>query len=140
MDELEARRNEIVEKNLLRIDLKGEFGIAITTTPTTTTILYPAEEGARFDMDYFLTTHMPLAMKHWQQYGLKGYEVTQFHAIGGQKPQYCAQCIMKWETPESVEKATLGPEAKDVYVQKSSFILSDSGVLSVYSWLIRWQI
>jgi hypothetical protein len=26
VDELEARKNEIMEKNLLRIDLRGEFG------------------------------------------------------------------------------------------------------------------
>lgn len=82
--------------------------------PASTTILYPAEEGAKFDMDYLLNTHMPLVMKHWERYGLKGYEVTQFDAIGGQKSQYIAQCILKWDKPESVEKATQGPKAKDV--------------------------
>lgn len=82
--------------------------------PTSTTILYPAQEGAKFDMDYFLSTHMPLAMKHWEQYGLKGYDVTQFDAIGGQKPLYSVQCIMRWDKPESVEKAMQGPEAKEV--------------------------
>ena len=120
VDELEARKDEITERNLLKINLTGEFGSVVTTMPTSTTILYPAEEGARFDMDYFLGRHMPLVMKHWQQYGLEGYEVTQFHAISGQKPQYSVQCILKWDKPESMEKATQGLEAKDVYVQLSS--------------------
>ena len=114
VDELEARKDEIVKKDLLKMDLKGEFGSAITATPINTTVLYPAEEGARFDMDYFLNTHMPLVMKHWEQYGLKGYEVTQFDTIGGQKIRDNVQLILKWDKPESVEKATLGQEAKIV--------------------------
>lgn len=114
MDELESRKDEIIEKGLLKVDLKGEFGSAIATMSTRTTILYPVKEGAKFDMDYCLSTHMPLVMKHWKQYGLQGYEITQFNAIDGQKLQYSVQCILKWEKPESVEKAAQGPEAKDV--------------------------
>ena len=56
VDELEARKDEVIEKNLLKMDLKGEFGSAVATTPAFTTVLYPNEEGARFDMDHFLGT------------------------------------------------------------------------------------
>ena len=111
--ELEARKDEIIRNNLLKIDLKGEFGSTTVTRPTFTTVLYPAE-GTNFNIDYFVNTHMPLAMKHWAQYGLKGYDVVQFDTASKQKPKYAAQCIFKWDQPDSVEKATQGPEAKIV--------------------------
>ena len=41
-------------------------------------VLYPNPEGATFDMDYYLATHMPLVSESWSQYGLKGWEVVQF--------------------------------------------------------------
>ena len=78
--------------------------------PVFTTVLYPNEEGAIFNMDYFLGTHLPLAMKHWEQYGCQGYEVTQFDAMGGQKPMYSVQMIMKWEKPESLVNVMQGPD------------------------------
>ena len=34
-------------------------------------VLYPAKEGAKFDLDYYLATHMPLVSKHWSGLGLK---------------------------------------------------------------------
>ncbi|KAF2815864.1 NAD(P)-binding protein [Mytilinidion resinicola] len=114
VDDLEAKKDEIIEKNLLKMDLKGEFGSAVATTPFSTTVLYPAKEGAKFDMDYLLSSHMPLAMKHWAQYGLKGYEITQYEPIGEQKPLYSAQVVMKWDRPESVEMAMRAPEAQIV--------------------------
>ena len=114
VDELEAKKDEITRKNLLKIDLKGDFGNVLVTPPTYTTILYTPEVGAGFDMDYFLTIHMPFAMDRWKQYGLAGYEVTQFNDLGGQKPKYSVQCVMKWDTPDGLEKAIQGPEAKEV--------------------------
>lgn len=35
------------------------------------TVVYPAKEGAKFDMDYYLKSHMPLVEKTWKSYGLK---------------------------------------------------------------------
>ncbi|KAF2488334.1 NAD(P)-binding protein [Lophium mytilinum] len=112
VDDLEARKTEIIEGDLLKMDLKGEFGSATAATPFSTTVLYPAKEGAKFDMDYLISTHMPLAMTHWAQYGLKGYEVTQYAPIPGQKLLYSAQLIMKWDRFESVGIAMQAPGAK----------------------------
>ena len=114
VDELELRKDEIVKKDLLKIDLKGEFGSAVTSVPSFTTIVYPNKEGTKFNLDHFVSKHMPLAMKHWAQYGLKGYEITEFDTINGEKPQFSVQCIMKWEKSGCLEKALQSAETKIV--------------------------
>ena len=35
-------------------------------------VLYPKTEGATFDRDYYVSTHVPLAVKTW---GLKGAQI-----------------------------------------------------------------
>ena len=63
-------------------------------------VVYPRKEGSDFDMSYYLSTHMPLVAKHWKQYGLKSYAVTQL----GDGP-YSVSCTMEWESPEAIGKA-----------------------------------
>jgi hypothetical protein len=114
VDELEAKKTQILEEDLLRMDLKGEFGNSMATKPTYTTILYPKEKNSQFNMDYFLEIHMPLVVKHWGPYGLVGYDVVQFHATDEQELQFTVQCTLKWSNPESVKKMMQSPEAKIV--------------------------
>ncbi len=49
----------------------------MTVNPGTITmsVLYPRDEGATFDMDYYLATHMKLAEKAWQPHGMKSWNV-----------------------------------------------------------------
>lgn len=42
---------------------------------THVSVLYP--RSAKFNMEYYLSTHMPLVQKSWASYGLKKYTVTQ---------------------------------------------------------------
>lgn len=53
----------------------GQFLITTSKMPAHVSVLYPRK--AKFDMDYYLATHMPLVTKHWTQHGLKKYTVTQ---------------------------------------------------------------
>lgn len=41
-------------------------------------VSYYHGEGATFDMNYYLTVHMPLVQKHWGPHGLKSWTVVQF--------------------------------------------------------------
>ncbi|KAF2800413.1 hypothetical protein K505DRAFT_370300 [Melanomma pulvis-pyrius CBS 109.77] len=82
--------------------------------PALTITIYPIVQGAKFDIDYLVNTHLPLAMKHWAPYGLLSYEVTQFSAFGAEQPLYHAQLSMEWERPECVERALQAPDSKVV--------------------------
>jgi len=79
------------------------------------TVLYPNEEDATFDMDYYLSTHMPLVSENWQKYGLKGWRVIQFQpGPDGAKPQYSVQATLIWDGPEDLQKAMGAEETKTV--------------------------
>ncbi|CAH0058762.1 unnamed protein product [Clonostachys solani] len=69
----------------------------------TVTVLYPS--GHKFDLDYYLNTHMPLVGKNWGPEGLKSYEIVQFTEGG----VYQIQAVLKWTSLEAFNKA-----AKDV--------------------------
>lgn len=74
----------------------------------TTTILYPA--GAKFNMEYYLSSHMPLAAKHWEPLGLKSWKVTQL----GEDSPYCVQSLLEWDSMEDFGKAIASPETKTI--------------------------
>jgi uncharacterized protein (TIGR02118 family) len=58
-------------------------------------ILYPNNKDAHFDFDYYLNTHMPLAVKLLSQHsGYQGVSVEKgiSGAMPGSLPNYCAMC------------------------------------------------
>jgi uncharacterized protein (TIGR02118 family) len=65
-------------------------------------ILYPNTDGARFDLDYYLNTHMPMTERLLAP-NLKG--VTVEHGImgttPGSRPAYIALCHLLFDTVES---------------------------------------
>ena len=65
-------------------------------------ILYPAKAGARFDSDYYLNVHMPLALTSLGP-ALKGasVEIGRSGALPGEPPPYVAMCHFVCESPEA---------------------------------------
>lgn len=47
------------------------------------TVMYPNSEGATFDFDYYVSTHIPLVRGHWDEKGLKSVKVVKGLAGGG---------------------------------------------------------
>lgn len=88
------------------------------------TVFYPRKDGAKFDMDYYLSTHMPLIAKHWKKYGLKSYTVTQ---LSGDSP-YSVSVVMEWESSEAFGKALKDDGNKEVMGDVANFS-SESPVL-----------
>ncbi|MHB9118586.1 MAG: EthD family reductase [Burkholderiales bacterium] len=69
-------------------------------------ILYPSREGGRFDMDYYLNTHMPLSIRLLGT-ALKGLNVEQ--GLSGGLPDspapYVALCHMLFDSPQAFYEA-----------------------------------
>ena len=49
-------------------------------------VMYPNQNAARFDLDYYQTTHMDLVKKHLQPFGLLKAEVEKGISGGGDQP------------------------------------------------------
>ncbi|KAK9770369.1 putative ethyl tert-butyl ether degradation protein [Seiridium cardinale] len=64
-------------------------------------VLYPAPAASNFDMDYYLIHHMPLVMKYWKPYGMRGWTVVEVDKESG----YYVQAILNFESLEGFEKA-----------------------------------
>lgn len=77
----------------------------------TVTVLYPNEEGAKFDMSYYLGKHIPMVKKLLGP-ALKGVVVEQ--GIGGGEPgakaAYAVLCHLRFDSAQSFE-AAFGPHA-----------------------------
>lgn len=56
------------------------------------TIVYPGDKSARFDLDYYLDTHLPLSAELLAAYGFRRYTVQRCTAtVAGEAPAY--RCI-----------------------------------------------
>lgn len=86
------------------------------------TVLYENKEGSKFDMDYYLKTHMPLVSKSWEQYGLKGWEVMEFKpSPDGTVPPYQVQATLIWDSQEDFKKGLESPETPTVLGDVANF-------------------
>lgn len=45
------------------------------------TVSYPNNSGTRFDLDYYLTKHMPMVQNKLAKYGMKNYSISK--GLGG---------------------------------------------------------
>ncbi|KIX95932.1 uncharacterized protein Z520_08187 [Fonsecaea multimorphosa CBS 102226] len=85
-------------------------------------VLYPNEEDTKFDMDYYLKTHMPLVMENFKKHGLKKWEVLEYKpGLDGAKPLYIASATMIWDKPEDMGAALTSEDAKPVFGDIQNF-------------------
>jgi len=91
--------------------------------PFHATVLYPNEDDTKFDMSYYLQTHMPLVMERFAKYGLKGYQVCEYKpGADGAKPQFCTGCTLIWDKPEDMQGAmSSGDDASAVFSDIPNF-------------------
>ena len=90
--------------------------------PFCSTILYPNDEGARFDKSYYLSTHVPLVLKQWGKYGLHGWEVVEYRAnADGPQPPFIIAGTMVWHSPEQEQEALASEDAKAVFADRPNF-------------------
>lgn len=100
----------------------------------TTTVLYPAgastlstlyhfsfprltSSGTKFNMDYYMSTHMPLVYSKWSQYGLKSWRVLQMSSDA----PYLVAAMLEWGDLTEFQKAAQGPEVQEVMGDVKNF-------------------
>jgi uncharacterized protein (TIGR02118 family) len=83
----------------------------------TAIVLYPRKEGATFDKEYYLSTHMELCSKYWKPLGLKSYAVTELNADG----PYAYTVTLEWESHDAFGKATQDPNTKEIMEDVKNF-------------------
>ena len=76
--------------------------------PATTTVAYPS--AGKFDLDYYLKTHMPLVQKHWESQGLKSWKVVQV-----EDAEYNIVATLEWGSLEEFQKAAGGEAAGEIF-------------------------
>ncbi|MFD2646111.1 EthD family reductase [Pseudomonas japonica] len=81
-------------------------------------VSYPATEGATFDKDYYLSTHLPLAEDAWGGYGLQAAQVLFPHA--GQQP-LVACLILRFADQAGIDAALAAPGTPAVLADVAKF-------------------
>jgi uncharacterized protein (TIGR02118 family) len=80
----------------------------------TVNVLYPNKDGAKFDMNYYLSTHIPL-VKRLLGSALKGTVVEQ--GLGGGAPntkaEFSVLCHLRFDSVEAFQTA-FGPHASAI--------------------------
>lgn len=77
---------------------------------TTVTVLYPSGADAKFDMEYYMSKHMPLVQAKWGSEGLKSWEVTKYIGTAQKtEPPYSVLATLNFESTAKFEAAATGP-------------------------------
>jgi uncharacterized protein (TIGR02118 family) len=76
-------------------------------------VAYPSKhpdsgEALNFDMDYYVSTHMPLIERVWGPHGLKSWSLNQFpnpSPLSGEVPLYSVQTTCYFDSVEDLKTA-----------------------------------
>jgi uncharacterized protein (TIGR02118 family) len=92
----------------------GGFHFRGADAMITVNVLYPNKDGAKFDMNYYLATHIPM-VKRLLGSALKGCVVEQ--GLGGAAPgtqaEFSTLCHLRFDSVEAFQKA-FGPNAAQI--------------------------
>ncbi|KAL6702953.1 hypothetical protein ACN47E_000795 [Coniothyrium glycines] len=80
-------------------------------------IVYPRKEGATFDKEYYIKTHLPLAQKVWEKHGMKSYAITEF----APDSPYSIGVVAEFESLEGWGAAAKDSDTKQVIDDVKNF-------------------
>lgn len=85
-------------------------------------VIYPNEQGATFDFDYYRNTHLPLVDKRWGDAGLKSTKVVRgVAAADGGPPPFLAITMLEFGSAEEFKAAIGGEHAPEVLGDIANF-------------------
>ena len=74
--------------------------------PATIMVLYENVQGARFDLDYYMKTHMPLVGEKFAPFGLKAWRVVQSAgALDGSPAAFRVAALLEFDTVDQFRRA-----------------------------------
>lgn len=76
-------------------------------------VVYPAGEGARFDIDYYMKTHVPMVGARWKDCGLRDAKVLRGSGTpDGGAPAYLVMALLDFDSAPAFQQALErhGPE------------------------------
>lgn len=80
---------------------------------TIVSVMYPARPGSRFDMGYYLGTHMTMVQKAWGAAGMSGYKVLRgSKAADGVEPFFQVIVNMEFTSAAAFEAAVADSGAR----------------------------
>ncbi|KAI1310662.1 hypothetical protein F5Y03DRAFT_392108 [Xylaria venustula] len=88
-------------------------------------VVYPA--GTKFDMEYYLATHMPLVQKQWAPHGLKSWRIAQYDSEGA---PYIVQAWLEWESQAHSEAGAKHDDGAAVFADIPNFSSSHPTLLT----------
>ncbi|KAI1763356.1 hypothetical protein GGR53DRAFT_369363 [Hypoxylon sp. FL1150] len=91
---------------------------------TVVSVVYP--KGAKFDMDYYLSHHMPLVRSKWTQFGLKSWKVAQYT---NEESPYSVIAWLEFEDADHWGKAAASSEGKGIFDDIPNFTDGKATVL-----------
>ena len=83
------------------------------------TVLYPNVAEATFDMDYYLTKHMPMVMERFGTHGMSGWRVVRFAGPPGRTP-FSVMATLDFGSTDGI-KAALEAEGGPVLADVPNF-------------------
>ena len=76
-------------------------------------VMYPGKSGSKFDMEYYLHTHMTMVSETWTSAGLRGYQVLRGHpGADGAPPAFHVIVNMEFSSAEAFQAAVAQSGAK----------------------------
>lgn len=85
---------------------------------TTLVVTYPARDGAQFDADYYIATHIPLVRHKWTQHGLVSARALIPEEVG---PAYLAIALLEFADGAALDRSLASAEAADVFGDVANF-------------------
>jgi uncharacterized protein (TIGR02118 family) len=89
---------------------------------TTISVLYPREDGADFDYDYYMETHLPLAAARWGDAGLT--DARAYRGVpgpDGAEPPYLLLALLTFTSAKAFAAALGGPHTAEIMADVANF-------------------
>jgi uncharacterized protein (TIGR02118 family) len=98
--------------------MSSETTRAATQPMMSLNVVYPNHEGARFDVDYYRTSHIPLAMKV-----MKAAKVVLIEGVpsGDKAPPIAMICHFQFSSAEALAAASADPGMAEVRADVAKF-------------------